>query len=77
MTIKVLFFGPLTDKVSEASLLLENVQDIDSLKQHLFALYPSLNEVPFSLSVNRKFVHENESLNDGDEVACLPPFSGG
>ena len=77
MTIKVLFFGPLTDKVSTTSIEMNEINDTDSLRTTLFALYPSLNEVSFSLSVNRKFVHHNTPLHHGDEVACLPPFSGG
>lgn len=77
MKVNVLFFGHLTDIVSATFLQIENVKDTKTLREKLFSLYPSLCNIPFSMSVNKKFVHQNELLYEGDEVACLPPFSGG
>lgn len=77
MTVNVLFFGPLTDKVSTTSIQVNDIKDTETLLAHLASNFPLLNEVQFSLSVNRKFVHQNIPLHHGDEVACLPPFSGG
>jgi molybdopterin synthase catalytic subunit len=38
-----------------------------------------LGEQPggFALAVNRRYVSEDEPLSDGDEVALIPPVSGG
>lgn len=77
MTVKVIFFGHLTDIVSASTLHIEHVQDTNALREKLFSLYPSLSDISFSVSVNKKIVHQNEIINEGDEVACLPPFSGG
>lgn len=77
MTVKVLFFGPLTDRVASSSIIIDDVMDTHTLLDKLKAQYPSLEDAQFSLSVNRKFVHQNTPLHHGDEVACLPPFSGG
>jgi molybdopterin synthase sulfur carrier subunit len=77
MTIKILFFGPLADKVSASAMELEDMQDTDTLMEALHTQYPSLMDIQFSLSVNRKIIHQNTPLHHEDEVACLPPFSGG
>lgn len=77
MTVKVLFFGPLSDTVSRSSLELQDITDTDTLMEQLMIQYPSLKEATFSMSVNRAFIQQNTALHHGDEVACLPPFSGG
>lgn len=77
MKVNVLFFGPLTDVVSTTSIQIENVQDTNALREKLFSLFPSLCDISFSICVNKKIFHQNELLKEGDEVACLPPFSGG
>ena len=77
MNINILFFGPLVDHVGASSLIMENILDIEMLKQKLEEDYPSIGELRFSISVNRKLVHDNLILQHNDEVACLPPFSGG
>lgn len=77
MKVKVLFFGSLAEDVSSCSIDIENVFDLEALKNHLYTLYPSLSNSKFSISVNKKFEHQNVKLQHGDEIACLPPFSGG
>jgi molybdopterin converting factor small subunit len=33
--------------------------------------------VPFRISRNHKFVSEDEMIQKGDELACIPPVQGG
>lgn len=77
VTIRVLFFGQLKDitGLREEHLLLdEGVHARD-----LFARYPALEAMRGSivLAVNQQFALDNPVLTDGDEVAFLPPVSGG
>jgi molybdopterin converting factor small subunit len=51
--------------------------DTDSLKIFLFQHFPELKGRVFMLAVNRRIVTENLLLADMDEVAIMPPFSGG
>jgi len=79
--VKVLFFGRLKDVFgrSEDSL---DVNDASTIEQ-LFALYvqriPDLAKYRSSVvaSRNQEFAAWDTVLRSGDEVAFLPPVSGG
>lgn len=79
--VKVLFFGRLKEVVGRAEESLE-FADAATIEQ-LFALFvtriPELAKFRPSLvaSRNQEFVAWNTPLHSGDEVAFLPPVSGG
>ena len=81
MEIKVLFFGALKDIVGRAEdgVQLEEGSSIGRLYELYAARFPKLAEHSSSLlfSRNREFAGWGEHLQDGDEVAFLPPVSGG
>ncbi len=76
-TISIVAFGVTAEKMKTSSVSAENMDDVDALKIWLSNTYPELNDLQISIAVNKKIVHYNIMLNDGDEVALLPPFSGG
>ena len=81
MQIRVLFFGVLKDlagKASDSISLPENATLGDVLS-HYQEVIPSLRETAASLamSVNREYAGPATKLMPGDEVALLPPVSGG
>ncbi|MBL0340354.1 MAG: MoaD/ThiS family protein [Bacteroidetes bacterium] len=55
----------------------ENCETKSELKLFLSEAYPGIEKISFAISVNRIINPANELLTDGDEVALLPPFSGG
>jgi len=81
MHVRVLFFGQLKEIVGRA------VDDVDLAEgarvEELFARYGANHSqlVGFRgsvvASVNQEFAHWQAPLADGDEVAFLPPVSGG
>ena len=81
MIIKVLFFGKLREllKTNEQILTITtenyNIQDlVKTLKES----YPILCEQIFIVSLNKNFVlNYNTLLNNNDELALIPPISGG
>ncbi len=77
MNINLLFFGRLVEITGTDKLNISNVETTDELKLRLGELYPALNEITCSVAVNKNIVQTNVSLQDGDTVALLPPFSGG
>lgn len=52
---------------------------VGDLRKKLDASYPILSIVNarFSISVNRKPVDDSELIRNTDEIAVLPPISGG
>jgi len=81
MEIRVLFFGVLKDlagKPSDSLNLPENATLGDVLS-HYEQIIPRLKETASSLamSVNQEYAGPATRLRPGDEVALLPPVSGG
>lgn len=56
-----------------------NNMTVGDLRKKLDASYPILSIVKarFSISVNRKPVDDSELIRNTDEIAVLPPISGG
>lgn len=81
MLIRVLFFGMLRDIVgtshdsldlAEGARLADVLHHYETVVPELKALLPSL-----ALSVNQQYISGDVALSANDEVAFLPPVSGG
>ncbi len=81
MEIKVLFFASCRDLVgqSQTSITMSEGASVYDLLARLAAEHSRLKEMEGSLmvSVNQAYVDRTQQLNDGDEVALIPPVSGG
>jgi MoaE-MoaD fusion protein len=81
MQIRVLFFGMLKDLAGTPSdsLNLPENATLGDVLDHYEAAIPRLKEFTSSLalSVNQQYASPDMKLNPGDEVALLPPVSGG
>jgi len=78
--MRVLFFAHLKDitRCGEMSLAADSL-DVDGLWRELIAAHPGLS--PFRSSVrlarNSEYVGADARFAAGDEVALIPPVSGG
>lgn len=79
MKLKILYFGVLTDLTGKVSEELDAhvVTDINKLADYLHSAYPALGNQKYKIAVNNHIVEGDFPLNNGDEVAFLPPFAGG
>jgi len=79
--IRVLFFGVLRDVVGvrEDSLDVPEGGRLETVFEHYAARFPKLREMAAStvLALNQQFSSPSAPLAEGDEVAFLPPVSGG
>jgi MoaE-MoaD fusion protein len=79
--VKVLFFGMLKDIAGRAEdhLDLENSATLGRVFDHYCSQFPRLREMAGSilLARNQEFAGPSAPLADGDEIAFLPPVSGG
>lgn len=81
VVIKVLFFASAKEitGVSKTTVDLEVGQTTTDLVSKLSEMFPNLNvsRDQISLAVNKVYCKSAVELKDGDEVALLPPISGG
>lgn len=81
MKIEVLFFASLRDMVGakEMEWGTQEGVTIGQLKKDLVARFPKMSRLArvFSLAVNAEYVDDSAVLQAGDEVAIIPPVSGG
>jgi molybdopterin synthase catalytic subunit/molybdopterin converting factor small subunit len=81
MQVRVLFFGMLKDLAGRGGevLNLPEHATLGDVFMHYEEMNPRLGELAASIaiSVNREFAGPDSSLKEGDEVAFLPPVSGG
>ena len=82
--IKVLFFGPLKDVSGESARdvdLPASVKSPEGLIDYLHArdeaLGLALRAPSVRVVVNNVIVERGAAISDGDEIAFLPPYSGG
>lgn len=81
MQVRVLFFGMLKDLAGCASdsLSLPENATLEDVLRHYETRMPRLKEFAASIamSVNQEYASSDARLKSGDEVAFLPPVSGG
>jgi molybdopterin synthase sulfur carrier subunit len=79
MKVKVCFFAACREIVgkSEMELELQEGEPISSLIETLQSNYYHFLTMPIKVAVNAEYVEHDYRLQDGDEVALIPPISGG
>ncbi|MFZ0286582.1 MAG: molybdenum cofactor biosynthesis protein MoaE [Terriglobales bacterium] len=81
MQVRVLFFGMLRDLAgrSDDALELPEHSTLHDLLAHYQEQIPRLGQIASSLamSINQEYALLDSRLKSGDEVALLPPVSGG
>lgn len=81
MRVTVLFFGQLKDFVGRSADELEMApgSSVGTVFDHYASEYPKLREMAASIAIarNHEFAARNVELAEGDEIALMPPVSGG
>jgi sulfur-carrier protein len=77
MQVKVLFFGVLAEVTGAEIRHYKEVNTTSDLLHRIQDDFPEIAHYDFRISVNSEIINTDPVLNDGDEVALLPPFAGG
>ena len=81
LKVKLLFFATCRDitGVKEMDYEVDDQANLSELKRQLYVEHPELMSLEKSLSiaVNTEYVNDSIRLRCGDEVAFIPPVSGG
>ncbi|MFJ5717058.1 molybdopterin converting factor subunit 1 [Neobacillus sp. NPDC093127] len=75
---KVLFFAHLRDAVGAEFLTLDaGGKTVAELKAELAAKYDLPRMETVMTAINEEFAGNDEIIGEGDEIAFIPPVSGG
>lgn len=81
MRVQILFFGMLKELAGRASDTIDLAEDasVADVLRHYESQIPRLKESlsSLALAVNQQYAGPDTKLNPGDEIALLPPVSGG
>ena len=80
MKVNVKFFALGRELVGNSNLKieLEEGNSVQSLVEQLKSKHPKLKELKsFLVAVNMEYADMQQPLKEGDEVAIIPPVSGG
>ena len=71
-------FGQVKEEVGLGEFKIEEeMKNVKSLRTHLSEKYPSISWASVAFAVNKQYAEDEEPLRQGDEVALIPPVSGG
>ncbi|MEB8329125.1 MoaD/ThiS family protein [Flavobacteriaceae bacterium KMM 6897] len=81
----ILLFGITKDIIGSSTIELDptrekeiNIRTVGELKNYLGEKYPKLNTLSsLAVAVNSAFAENETMVNDQDEIALIPPVSGG
>jgi len=79
-TLEVLVFGIAKDIMggSKVKLQMGLPSTVDQLKTLILTSYPDFQDVrSLAIAVNNEYATGQDPINKGDEVAIIPPVSGG
>lgn len=81
ISITIRFFASVKDiaKKSETTVELPGASVADDVLSYLTTQYPDMQRFRsyIRIAVNEAYVDSSFELHDGDEVAIIPPVSGG
>ncbi len=84
ITVKVKSFAILREIIGKEQTTLQLPRKdegttVADLRIRILELYPEISaqKIPVGIAVNAKMVHDKSIINDFDEIALLPPISGG
>ena len=81
MKVRILFFASVREAVGcrEMEMEIPEGTSAGDLKTRLVGMYPDLAGIQqsISLAVNAEYVGEEKILHQDDDVAFIPPVSGG
>jgi molybdopterin converting factor subunit 1 len=79
MKVTIKAFGISRDILGGREVQFEmSGSSVSDLRQHLLARYPALiNLNSLFIAVNQNYAEDTLQLNETDEIALIPPVSGG
>ena len=75
--MKLLYFGILSELAGQTEEEIQFVGSLQELRKQIVHKYAGFEEHPFQIAINQKIAQDELQLAGSEEVAFLPPFTGG
>jgi molybdopterin synthase sulfur carrier subunit len=76
MAVKIQLFGQLK-QITGVPELTTDAPDTDAMMKEITARFPLIEKLTYLIAVDRNIVQVNTTIKAGQELALLPPYSGG
>ncbi|MBS1555903.1 MAG: MoaD/ThiS family protein [Bacteroidetes bacterium] len=79
MELKIKTFGAARDMMGGKEVVIKiNGTNVCDLRKTLVATYPALADLrSLLIAVNQQYAEDSQQLKETDEIALIPPVSGG
>jgi len=79
ITVKIKCFSLVKEATGQSEITMALSQNLstDAFFDLFLQQYPGLQGLPMRLAINREYSIAGAILKDGDEIALIPPVSGG
>jgi|LauGreDrversion2_3_1035106.scaffolds.fasta_scaffold17402_2 molybdopterin synthase sulfur carrier subunit len=77
INIHLLAFGQIADIIGQSTINYSTPDTLLAFKTKIENDYPLLSKIVYRIAINKKMALEDTDLHEADELALLPPFSGG
>jgi molybdopterin synthase sulfur carrier subunit len=79
--MRVILFGIAREMVGEKQVIIdtgENISTVSTLKDWMKQKYPKLQQLKsFAVAVDSEYANDGDTLTSQNEIAIIPPVSGG
>ena len=76
--MKVKLFGITRGIVGGPRLEVDDIATVGELKEHMMSNYPRIKKLnSLMVAVNSEYAQDDLALQSNDEIALIPPVSGG
>ncbi len=80
-SLSIKLFASLRQAMNSDKIVIDidNEITVSQMKKIIFKTFPNLKKlnIPFLVAVNHKFAKDSSVIKSKDEVALIPPVSGG
>ncbi|MHC5210099.1 MAG: MoaD/ThiS family protein [Planctomycetota bacterium] len=78
--MRILLFAGLAEAMGQREIALPGdhaPSTVGELEAAVRAVWPALADRPFRVAVNQAYRHAEDAVAEADEIALIPPVSGG
>jgi len=74
---RITFYGILQERIASELSLNISLKNVSEMRCYLEENYPFLRNIPYLVAVNKTISPPENPIRPSDDIALLPPFSGG